>query len=80
MIGPIIKELSKNMTKEWFEALERGRRREEACRKFYDENYADKITYNQYKYLLYLEKKHVRCFLPDNELKELFELTKLIDE
>lgn len=50
-----LEEISKNIPKDWWEKLERANIRERGRRKFYENNYADKMTYDRFIYCQFLE-------------------------
>jgi hypothetical protein len=52
-----LEEISKNLSKDWCEKLERAKLQEEGRRKFYENYYADKMTYNRFIYCQYLENE-----------------------
>jgi hypothetical protein len=52
-----IEEISKDIPKGWWEKLERAAFREQGRRKFYEKNYADKMTYDRFIYCQSLENE-----------------------
>lgn len=52
-----LEEISKDIPKGWWEKLERAAFSEQGRRKFYEKNYADKMTYDRFIYCQSLENE-----------------------
>lgn len=52
-----LEKILKNIPKDWWEKLEIAKLREEGRRSFYENYYADKMTYDRFIYCQYLENE-----------------------
>lgn len=66
-----LEEISKDIPNDWWDKLERAKLQEQGRRKIYERHYADKMTYDRFNYIGFLEAEIVMGHLCEEKAREM---------